>query len=948
VLLALGATAGALALGHVPFAALLLAGACLLVASVATPAPRRALVLALGVGVFLVGLRGSLEPRVTSPAVALPDGDGPWMGTVVSVGAPREGSRPAIVAIEMPSLTVAATVPWYPVVGPGDHVRLRGSIRRPPEGDYGAYLARVGATGTVRASSLELAPGAPGSLTWFEDSRRAAAAAIERAVPEPEAGLANGILIGLRDRVDRQLAADFTTAGVSHVVAISGWNIAIVATCLGALAGQLGRRRRTVLTAAAIVAYVAFVGPSPSVVRAGAMAGIVLLARDLGRPSRAASAMGLAVTGLLLIDPAWIDDAGFKLSVLATAGLLAWGTAFTVRLAGPDPGRVRSWLAESLGVSFAAQLATTPVILYEFGRLSLVAPLVNLAVVPLVAPAMAAGATALIAGIVVAAGAPAIIAIVGGLPAWGLLVTIVAIVRVGASLPLASVTLSPPWDAVAAITVAAAIVAGVLSRRLANAGATRARAGRVPRATIPASNASRRQPQPLGARFATIALAAAIAALGLAMAHRPDGVARIVVLDVGQGDGILVEGGHGGRMLVDGGPDPGRLLVALDERLPPWDRRIDIVVLTHPHEDHVAGLALLLKRYRVGRVFEPGMLGPGPGYQAWTKALARGPADGVLATGSRLRLDDVALRVLWPDPGVVPRKPADGGTAINNVSIVLLGEVAGHRFLLAGDIEQDIDPILLQRDLPQVEVLKVAHHGSRTSSTDAFLAAVRPGIAIVSAGRGNPYGHPAPATIERLSGIARRTFRTDLDGAVEVRFDADGAHARAAGARPAAASSTAAAGVSAAIASIRNPTGGGSNPLLACGIVRPDTARSPITWEAPALALSESALRRAIDGRPGLGSLPPPEPEPAATLQYHPADDGPLTAGGGVAAPFPRPPELARAALRGRRRDRGVARGSSRAERAARGPRRRRSVRAPPRCRQDPAEGRHFVPGPPR
>src|SRR6185295_18669101 len=172
-------------------------------------------------------------------------------------------------------------------------------------------------------------------------------------------GLAAGVLIGLRDRVDRQLAADFTTAGASHVVAISGWNIAIVASTLAAVAGGLARRRRAALTILAILAYVLFV------------------------------------------DPTYIGDAGFRLSVLATAGILAWGSSLTDRIAGADPGRPRRWLADILGVSLAAQAATTPIVLLDFGRLSLVAPAVNLLVVPLVPPAMALGALAMTAGVVV-------------------------------------------------------------------------------------------------------------------------------------------------------------------------------------------------------------------------------------------------------------------------------------------------------------------------------------------------------------------------------------------------------------------------------------------------------------------------------------------------------------------------------------------------------------------
>jgi competence protein ComEC len=229
-------------------------------------------------------------------------------------------------------------------------------------------------------------------------------------------------------------------------------------------------------------------------------------------------------------------------------------------------------------------------------------------------------------------------------------------------------------------------------------------------------------------------------------------------------------------MLVDGGPDPDRLIVELDRRLPPWDRRIDLLILTHPHEDHVAGLPILLERYRIGRVYETGMRGPGPGYAAFARELAaRGaPPLGRLETGSRIRLDDIAFRVLWPDPGRVPREPPDAGRGINDVSIVLLGEVAGRRFLLTGDVEDDVDPVLAARGIPPVDILKVAHHGSGTASTPAFVDEVRPRVAIVSAGAGNPYGHPARSTIDRLRGAGARVLRTDTDGSVAVTIAPDG------------------------------------------------------------------------------------------------------------------------------------------------------------------------------
>ena len=216
------------------------------------------------------------------------------------------------------------------------------------------------------------------------------------------------------------------------------------------------------------------------------------------------------------------------------------------------------------------------------------------------------------------------------------------------------------------------------------------------------------------------------------------------MLDVGQGDAILVEGSRGGRLLIDGGPDPDRLLVALDQRIPPWDRRIDVVILSHPHEDHVAG-----PRPAPGSL--PGAAGSSsPACAGRDPATRHGRAARIdrvagapgLAAGDRLAVDDIDLRVLWPTRGGVPVEPPDGGTGINNVSIVLLGAVGDRRFLLAGDVEEAIDPSLLAAGLPRVDLLKVAHHGSRTATTQAFVDAVRPRIAIASAGTGQPVRTP--------------------------------------------------------------------------------------------------------------------------------------------------------------------------------------------------------------
>ena len=490
------------------------------------------------------------------------------------------------------------------------------------------------------------------------------------------------------------------------------------------------RRRRAVLTALAIV-RLRGVRRAVGVGRPRRRDGGRRAARaGAGPPGTAAAALGWAVTGLLLVDPAWIDDAGFRLSVLATAGIIAWGSSLTERLAGPSPDGVRRWVAEILGVSLrraggddADRAARVRAAVAGRAARSTSSSCRSSRRRWRRAPLRSSSACS--SGL----GLPSILATLVGLPAWALYAAMVGVVRLGAGAAArqprarAAVGRRSARPCRSSLILAAARWGGRLLDG-AEPARRRRRRGDRPRAAAgprPAS-ARRSEPRDIGARARRRDRARRRRSSGWRSSsrHRPDGVARVVVLDVGQGDGILVEGGRGGRMVVDGGPDPGRLLIALDERLPPWDRRIDVLVLTHPHEDHVAGLALLLERYRVGRVYEPGMLGPGPGYAAWASVLADGgPPHGRLSTGDRLTLDAIRFRVLWPDANRVPERPTGRGTAINNVSIVLLGEVAGQRFLLAGDIEEGVDPELLARGLPPVDLLKVAHHGSRTATTPA-------------------------------------------------------------------------------------------------------------------------------------------------------------------------------------------------------------------------------------
>ncbi|MBM3944382.1 MAG: ComEC family DNA internalization-related competence protein, partial [SAR202 cluster bacterium] len=270
----------------------------------------------------------------------------------------------------------------------------------------------------------------------------------------------------------------------------------------------------------------------------------------------------------------------------------------------------------------------------------------------------------------------------------------------------------------------------------------------------------------------TIALAILAALLWVAAASVPDGKLHVVFLDVGQGDAILIETPNGRRVLIDGGPDPLGAVRFLGRRDRFFDRDIELVVLTQPHADHVTGLIEVLKRYRVDAVLEPQTLYDSPPYAAWKRALsAEGARITRAASGQIFMLDEgVVLEVLAPPDDRFAGTRSD----VDNASVVTRLTYGDVSFLLTADIFKETEYWLLRAGTQiQADVLKVAHHGSRSSSLTDFLDAVAPSLAIISSGKDNRFGHPHPETLEALhrSIPAGRVFTTAERGAIEIVTD---------------------------------------------------------------------------------------------------------------------------------------------------------------------------------
>jgi competence protein ComEC len=587
--------------------------------------------------------------------------------------------------------------------------------------------------------------------------RAALARPLELLVPSPESAILLGIVLGERSAVPVELTKAFAASGTTHLLAISGFNMTLVATAVAlALRSRVGPIERAAASLAAIAAYSLLVGLSPSVLRAALMSGVAACGLISGRRAATANALCAAVSAMLVTDPAAVDDLGLQLSALATAGLVLWQAPIAERLA-VLPTPVRDGIATTL----AATAPTLPVVAGAFGRVSLVSPLANLICVPMFPLLMLAGAATSLAGAVWLDAARPV-----ALVAWATAFGLRAGVEFFAAIPLASLAVpaGPLTGACVALLEVCAIL-GVRRLTLRIGTATGADASRLARSMVSrlSRSASSRPRISMHRQTWAVVLFLAMSPVALvAVWPAPTGV-RVIALDVGQGDAYFVNVGNA-TMLIDGGPDPVRVLDELSATLGPWQRRIDVVALTHAHTDHGAGLLAVLERYDVGLAIEPEGLNASPLTDLWSAAIAkRGVERRAMHAGQRLQLGDATIGVLAPDADVRVDVP----------SLVLRVERGPFSALFTGDAVDDALAHLLEHaERLRSRVYVPPHHGAETPYAGALRAAARPEAALISVGAGNRYGHPTPATLTALAGVP--TYRTDQDGTVEIGLDGTG------------------------------------------------------------------------------------------------------------------------------------------------------------------------------
>jgi len=674
-------------------------------------------------------------------------------------------------------------VPRYPTYRYGDVLEVRGELETPPQFedfDYKSYLERQGIYSVIYYPVVELLDRGQGfkPLQWIYSLRERLSASLARALPEPQGSLAQAILLGLRGNIPDSLYEAFSRTGTAHLLAISGLHMSIIIALFLSLGILLFGRRRSLyiwLTLALIWLYALLAGMHPPIIRAAIMGSLFLIAEYLGRQRSAIIALAFAAAVMVGIQPHLLWSVSFQLSFLAMAGLVllfpyfqAWGrkgvaAIFRNREALVTTG---SMITDVFAASLAAIVAVGPLIAYNFGIVSLVALPATFFSLPALPFIIVTAALVAFVGLFALFAAQ----ILGWL-AWLFLSYLVLVVQGFDALPHSSLEVASisTWHIWGYYVILAGVIAFLNYRtQLADFSS---------RLTSQIRKIAEVIPKPrlvFSLKWLVLPLLVVAILVWSVALTMPDGKLHVSFLDVGQGDAIMIQTPNGQNILIDGGPDPQRINLELGEKLPFWDRTIDLVVCTQPQADHVTGLVDVLQRYKVKQVLEPGVSYNSSIYQVWCnlveeKQIKRNTAQ----AGQRIDLGNgIEMEVLNPPATLYEGTSHD----VDNNGVVLRLSWGKVSFLFTADIREEVEFELIgQRANLKSTVLKVAHHGSKTSTTSQLLAAVDPEVAVISVGADNTFGHPSPEVVERL--IDRlgedNVYRTDEDGTIEFITDGE-------------------------------------------------------------------------------------------------------------------------------------------------------------------------------
>lgn len=666
----------------------------------------------------------------------------------------------------------------------GDTVTIKGRMQRPKalaDFDYPSYLAHQGIAGIVFARETEVAdPQRAGNGGWrgrIYQLRRTLSAEIEDALPIPQSSVAQAMLLGQRGQLPEQLVEDFRSTGTSHLLAISGMHVgSMMLISMVVAVGILGRQRigYIVIPIAVIWAYALISGLPPSVARAAVMGTVFLFALGLGRPRSILPALALTAAVMTAISPQILQQVSFQLSFTAMVGIAlalplqdrvsAAVTSLTSRSGfwgSPWVSFILSWAAAALLVSLAASLATWPLIALNFDRVPLLGIFVTAISLPVLPFILLGSLATALAGLA----HPAL----GQAFGWFAWVPISYLVELVSRSP--SITISGTWVG-QGLVWAYYLSLGAMALLFRAAPNILSRESKLSRLIGPSAPANRGLYRVNGAYLGlyagAIVLLAACVFVWAQVFNGPDGNLHVYFFDVGQGDSSLIVTPSGKQVLIDGGPATDSATSALTEPLPRGDRSLDMVVLTHLDADHSRGLLKVMDQYRVAAVVA-GFENPASVmYSLWQAELEKANVSSIpVRAGHRIILEPgVILEVLNP-----PSQPIGGSIGEENNNGVVLRLIYGDvSFLLAADIEAAAEKRLTRGPLElDSSVLKVAHHGSKTSSTPRFLQRVNPSAAVVSVGSTNSFGHPNPEVMGNLSDAlgAGSIYRTDLNGTIE-------------------------------------------------------------------------------------------------------------------------------------------------------------------------------------